>query len=60
MHKNHRTFLEWAAAYDDGDLSMRSRMQHDAWLKQVPCEVMSLDGEEPVEALLERVRARIE
>ncbi len=59
MHKNHRTFLEWAAAYDDGDLTMRSRARHDAWLARLPCEVMSLDGEEPVKTLLEQVRRKL-
>ena len=49
MHENHTAFLEWAASYDDGDLDMRSRARHEAWLRDLPCPVLRLEGETSVE-----------
>ncbi|WP_279221622.1 hypothetical protein [Clostridium chromiireducens] len=31
--KDHMEFLEWAAAYDNGDIDMRSKAKHDEWRK---------------------------
>jgi adenylate kinase family enzyme len=57
MHKTHRTFMEWAASYDSGDLSMRSRQRHEQWMQALPCPVLRLEGEGTVaEHLREVVR----
>ncbi|MEO0821324.1 MAG: hypothetical protein AAF074_12960 [Pseudomonadota bacterium] len=45
-------FLAWAAAYDDGPPEMRSRARHEAWLASLPCPVLRLAGDQPVEGLL--------
>ncbi len=45
MHANHVAFLEWAAGYDDGDLDTRSLARHTAWLAELPCPVLRLDGQ---------------
>ena len=45
MHANHVAFMEWAAGYDDGDLEMRSLARHTAWLSDLRCPVLHLDGE---------------
>jgi hypothetical protein len=29
MYQNHVEFIEWAAAYDTGDIDMRSKAKHD-------------------------------
>ena len=62
MHENHETFIAWAASYDDGDLSMRSRARHEAWLSLLPCPVVRLEGVAPVAeqvaAVLVECRAR--
>lgn len=33
MYENHQEFLDWAAAYDDGAIDMRSKVKHDEWQK---------------------------
>lgn len=45
MHENHAAFLGWAADYDAGDASMRSRAAHEEWLATLPCPVLRLSGE---------------
>ena len=57
MHENHRDFLAWAAAYDDGDLSMRSLARHEEWLAKLTCPVLRLEGEMSVDELVARVLA---
>jgi adenylate kinase family enzyme len=56
MYENFKTFIEWAASYDDGDLDMRSLARHDDWLAALPCPVLLLEGEmstaEQVEGVL--------
>ncbi len=52
MHDNHETFVEWAAHYDDGTREGRSRPKHEAWLGQLQCPVIRLDGERPLGALV--------
>lgn len=50
LHETHRAFLDWAAAYDDGDETMRSRQRHETWLKDLSsCPVIRLEGTESVE-----------
>ncbi len=55
MHQNHREFLDWAAAYDAGDLTMRSLARHREWLGKLPCPVLRLQGPLTVEKQVERV-----
>lgn len=38
------TFLAWAAAYDCGDISMRSKAKHNEWQKILKCKQIILDG----------------
>ena len=45
MHQQHRKFLEWAAAYDDGGYEMRSLCLHRRWLNQLPCKVVECMGD---------------
>ena len=60
MYKQHQDFLEWAAAYDTGDVNMRSRALHDQWQKQLDCRQLVLDGGRPVEENLERIRMELD
>jgi uridine kinase len=55
MHDNYRAFLDWAAAYDTADESMRSLRLHRAWLAGLPCPVLRLEGDLPTEVCVERV-----
>ncbi len=59
MDENHREFLEWAAAYDDGDLTMRSLARHREWLGLLPCPVLRLEGVLATQELVERVLASL-
>src|SRR5262249_24182118 len=54
-HEDHLAFLDWAAAYDSGDMAMRSRQRHLAWLKGLPCPVIRLRGDRPLDELVEEV-----
>ena len=55
MYEEHQKFLAWAAEYDDGDLSVRSKALHDDWLSRINCKQIEIDGmlsrEEKVEQL---------
>lgn len=53
MHERHQAFMEWAAAYDDGWMSGRSRPRHEGWLVTLDCQVVRLDGTRPVPELVE-------
>jgi adenylate kinase family enzyme len=57
MHENHRTFLDWAAAYDEGDMTMRSLARHHEWLEGLPCPVLRLEGVLETRDAVERVLA---
>jgi adenylate kinase family enzyme len=58
LHDQQREFLEWAAAYEEGPDTGRSRRRHEEWLTSLPCPVLRLDGERAVEEQLEAVLAR--
>ena len=59
MHKQHTDFLAWASAYDNGSPDMRSRAMHDAWQKTLPCPVITLDGSQPLNILLQTIKPYI-
>ncbi len=49
MYENHLEFIEWAKTYDNGDLTMRSKAQHDQWQKLLACPLLLLDGSASLE-----------
>jgi adenylate kinase family enzyme len=55
MHRQHDEFIQWAAAYDDGDLNIRSRRLHEKWMVKLACPILRLDGEMPTESQLELI-----
>jgi len=61
MYGEHRRFLAWAAQYDTGDESMRSKACHDAWQGTLPCPVVTVDGagdlQENLALIMERMAA---
>jgi len=57
MHDIHHAFMAWAAGYDAGDLTMRSRTLHEAWLARLPCPAVRLEGTESHEEHLTQVLA---
>jgi adenylate kinase family enzyme len=60
MHEDHATFMAWAAAYDTGDASMRSRARHEQWLRTIPCPVVRLEGAGTVEGHVDAVMRHVE
>jgi hypothetical protein len=54
-HAQYKGSLEWAAAYDDGSREGRSRPRHEAWLAQLPCPVLRVDGSSTVNCLVQQV-----
>ena len=48
LHQAHLQFLDWAERYDTGDLQMRSRTFHEAWLSKPSGRVLRLEGEQSV------------
>lgn len=59
MHQNHLDFLAWAAQYDAGNVTMRSKACHDEWQKALPCPVITLDGTEALSALTMKVQQAV-
>lgn len=55
MYEISQAFLAWAAAYDDGPTTMRSRAMHDLWQQKLSCPLLTLDGTRPVEELVSEV-----
>lgn len=55
MYAHHQAFLSWAAAYDEGDLTVRSRRSHDEWQKRLACPLLLLSGTDPAEENAERI-----
>jgi adenylate kinase family enzyme len=53
--KINQEFIDWAARYDEGDLSVRSRLLHETWLRERGCKVLSLEGDMSVEDRIEAV-----
>ncbi len=49
MHETSEAFLEWAAAYDDGNMEGRSRRLHEQWLENLPCRYVRLEGSRTVD-----------
>lgn len=52
QHEIHEAFMNWAALYDSGPPSGRSRARHERWLATLACPVLRLEGERSVEAQL--------
>ena len=60
LHGASVEFLDWAGRYDTGDVEMRSRALHEAWIKALPGPVLRLEGDRAVAEQLARVEGRIQ
>lgn len=56
MFDEHHAFLAWAANYDSGDQTIRSKALHDEWQKLLTCPLIVLDGSAAVECNFEKIR----
>jgi adenylate kinase family enzyme len=52
-------FIAWAAAFDEGDVTIRSRRRLDQWLGERTARVFRLEGDLTVEARVAAVLAQI-
>jgi adenylate kinase family enzyme len=59
MHAEHGDFIQWAAGYETGPMTERSRLMHETWIKKLVCPVLRVDGSEPVERLFRQVVAAL-
>lgn len=59
MYTNHLTFLDWAAQYDTGDVTMRSKACHDEWQKLLPCPLTVTTGAMELTTLITQVKHAI-
>ncbi|MNH44609.1 hypothetical protein D3C79_1068180 [compost metagenome] len=50
-----QTFLEWASLYDTAGPEVRSRKLHEAWMLELQCPVLRLEGDLSVEERVEAV-----
>lgn len=55
MHENHIEFMDWAEKYDTAGFEQRSRVVHMDWLKNITCPIITVDGSQPMEAILSRI-----
>lgn len=55
MHQQTEEFIEWASHYDDGTREGRNLARHQAWLATLPCPVLRLDGDRPLQDLVKEV-----
>jgi hypothetical protein len=49
MCEQSQAFFAWAAAYEEGDLTIRSRQRHDQWLSMLQCPIIRREGVYTVE-----------
>jgi adenylate kinase family enzyme len=59
MYQNHVEFIEWAAAYDTGNINMRSKLKHDQWEKLLKCKQLIVHGEDELKYNLEIIKNTI-
>lgn len=59
-HEEYVPFMAWAASYDEGDIKIRSRRLHEAWLQQVSCPVLRLEGDMTVPQRVAVVQAALQ
>jgi len=55
-HNAFRKFIEWASQYDSGGMNIRSRAMHDAWLSNLKCPVLRLEGDLTVEEMVKAIK----
>lgn len=48
MYETHINLINWAMAYDTGDINMRSAKKHEDWLKLLTCPMVRLNGENDI------------
>lgn len=62
QHRQYCSFLDWAMSYDDPGAGFigRTRANHEAWLAEMRCPVIRVDGSRPVNELVEQVSGSLD
>ncbi|WP_373354613.1 AAA family ATPase [Pseudoroseicyclus sp. CXY001] len=58
-HVGHKAFMAWAERYDDPTFTGRSRARHEAWLSALPCPVIEVSSDRPVEEMVHDVTSAL-
>jgi adenylate kinase family enzyme len=58
-HQEFEDFVEWASHYEQGDREGRSLAKHEAWLANLFCPVLRLDGSRPLPELVAEISAAL-
>ena len=59
-HEDYKSFMAWAAGYDDGDITTQSRRMHETWLGQLSCPVLRLEKDMTTPQQLAAVRVALQ
>lgn len=51
----HRDYMVCVRSYDEGPEELFSLAQHEAWVRELPCPVLRLDGTRPIEENVDKV-----
>ncbi|WP_439374268.1 hypothetical protein [Bradyrhizobium sp. DASA03120] len=54
-HEETESFVEWASRYEAGDREGRSLAKDEAWLSELPCPVVRVDGSRALAELVEQL-----
>jgi adenylate kinase family enzyme len=54
-HEETEAFIEWASHYEAGDREGRNLAKHEAWVANLPCPVVRVDGARPIAELVEQL-----
>ncbi|HEX3075602.1 MAG TPA: hypothetical protein VHQ24_01900, partial [Lachnospiraceae bacterium] len=60
MYENHKEFIEWAKAYDTGNVDMRSKANHDEWQKLLQCKHIILNGADDLDSNFRKVQDELD
>lgn len=55
LHEGFEAFMDWASSYDDPAFTGRSLARHKEWLAKLPCPVLQLDSDQPLDRLVSAV-----
>lgn len=58
-HHDYKAFIEWAMAYDEGGLDIRSKSSHEKWIATLPCPVVRIEGDRTITENLKTVMNKI-
>lgn len=56
VYNSHIEFMEWASKYDSGDLDIRSKKLHYAWLKKLNCKVLKIEEDIEIDEKVKKVK----